>query len=1278
MLPLTRQARSAWKTRFVCTSCRALFAGGPSRQPRAVARVYAARHYSSPPDQHPSPLQSPPLPGLSQPPPPPQQQQQQTAETAKKPKQSKPSKSRRKQKAQQQEASSDLALTPSPILTYELLQENLAVLKEVRAIHRELFHETDTSDSSSGGNPEEFFSSLPLDNEQKLNGALALLKKALRRELRTNPQLAEQAAEDVPMYQLRREALGVLTEIKTVYRQWMRKIRTFDSSSGRDDGGENGSSLLFDNMEKLNGTLALLKRGLGPGLQANAQLAEPTAEDTPREKAQATPSNEAGIVTTKRQETLAEAESAAEKPVEKQTKNSTQEPAKPAEEPPAKAPSKTPKSTSKSKAATSSKKKKAKETTEFVVNRIDAAKIELTPIEREQPPVPRLAYGLDRVLFNPGVYHIRDPRSRVFNFDPYLERIMPIKEFDFDALRQYVTSSKDMTLIGIAAEHQKKYTGSTSSMTSTLAHFHYLLSAWRPINPCMLSKDFEIDSYRFTRIMRAPAATFLHWKDGTYAIDADKEFDTANILSMLGKSMEKFLTLPKQEFEKYRRKNSDQLTEEDRNGPESYHYTTLGDFLMRSQLDAHDPRLPGTGMFDLKTRAVISIRMDAQDFHKGMGYEIRTRFGNWESFEREYFDMIRSAFLKYSLQVRMGRMDGIFVAYHNTERIFGFQYIPLQEMDLSLHGQEDTTLGDREFRLSVYLLNKVLDKVTEKFPGRSLRLHFETRGEDSTPFMYIFAKPVTPDEIEAIQGATRAKVEEFERRMMGVVEEARALKEQESGEESLDDVEEDDMDEIDGEEAVTNSAAWEDLMLKVENELEDEEHGVTFVREAIEDALQESGLLRNVTSDETQRYVDAFLEALTGNGRRAASSGEAEPAVEGSEGSGATPSSVPEATEQIEQSSEEADEDDAQPSAAKDSSAEEPTLKDLIIKLATQIRAAPSQQRAYLPKEGEDIINEDEPEYALKLRKIERLLTELTEQPHQVDKAGEEGAGSGIVETGEVIAEDGQQVRQVEPAEPGASAGPTLPEHSEAEGETTEPPATPPEESATALSVDSTAKDGGEPNAAAEASDKAEFSPEESGDTNELYGLILTVRNKVDNRYVTRPEKLDPRQRWQVEYAIEEVNAERAQNLYKMVLKRRKKLLYPDDATDPKRWSGLFEGRLEKYSALGRQFRRREDRLLRGQPVYVYGQDEPLPFESVYGEAALDESGNGNEGEEEYIDEEENETRKGRKKKGRNGKETKEEKRKRREAKREEKKRRRLIRKELEMEGEIEEEEDEV
>lgn len=295
---------------------------------------------------------------------------------------------------------------------------------------------------------------------------------------------------------------------------------------------------------------------------------------------------------------------------------------------------------------------------------------------------------------------------------------MPVAEFDFQSLKEYITSSQDTVLRKIAKQEGKRYFGSTSSMTGVLSHFHFLISQWRPVNASMLSKSFpDRKLSSFTELSKSPAAAFLRFKDGAYAIDADKQFDEANILSMLGKSLEKFLTLNKDDYERYRRSTPEKVPEEETNGPESYHYSTLGNFLMRSQLDAYDPRVPGTGMFDLKTRAVVSIRMDVQQYEQGLGYQIKGLFGEWESFEREYFDMIRAAFLKYSLQVRMGRMDGIFVAFHNIEQIFGFQYISLPEMDAALHGTTNVAVGDQEFGLSLHLLEVLLEKATAKFPN---------------------------------------------------------------------------------------------------------------------------------------------------------------------------------------------------------------------------------------------------------------------------------------------------------------------------------------------------------------------------------------------------------------------------------------------------------------------------------------------------------------------------------------------------------------------------------
>ena len=354
---------------------------------------------------------------------------------------------------------------------------------------------------------------------------------------------------------------------------------------------------------------------------------------------------------------------------------------------------------------------------------IKADDISIDPIESDLSDVPKLSYGLERVLFNPGFYFLQDPRSRVFNFDPYLEMIMPVSDFDFSALKKFTPSSKDARLAELTQSHGARYCGSTSSMTGLLSHFHFLLSSWREINTEMLSAKFPVTSKNFTQIQRGPAATILRYNEerDTYAIDADKTFSSSNVLSMLGMSMEKLLTMETVDYERYRLSNSEPVTQQQLDQTDTYHFSTAGDFMFRSQLDARDPRLPGSGVFDLKTRAVIPIRMNVKDYEQMKGYEITGTMGEYESVEREYHDMIRAVFLKYSMQVRMGRMDGIFVAYHNTERIFGFQYIPLSEMDLAIHGQRDTLLGDQEFKFSLKLLNELLDMAAERYPKQVSR-----------------------------------------------------------------------------------------------------------------------------------------------------------------------------------------------------------------------------------------------------------------------------------------------------------------------------------------------------------------------------------------------------------------------------------------------------------------------------------------------------------------------------------------------------------------------------
>jgi hypothetical protein len=714
------------------------------------------------------------------------------------------------------------------------------------------------------------------------------------------------------------------------------------------------------------------------------------------------------------------------------------------------------------------------------INTIDSDELQLVPMENDGIPVPALAYGLERVLFNPGVYQLQDPRTRVFNFDPYLQTIMPVNEFDFNALKQYVTSSKDTRLLGKTRASKKKYTGSTSSMTSALAHFHFLLSQWREPNFANLSKTFPLEYKNFTRLQRGPCSIFLRYKDGVYAIDADKQYDTGTILSMLGKSMEKLLTLSRDEFERYRRANSDQISEEERNASESFHYTTMGDFMMRSQLDAYDPRLPGTGMFDLKTRAVISVRMDTDSHEQGSGYQIKGRHGEWESFEREYCDMIRAAFLKYSLQVRMGRMDGIFVAYHNTKRIFGFQYISLEEMDYAIHGTEDLKTGDQEFKLSLELLNRALDRATAKWPEQSLRMHFETR-DGVQPFMYIFATPMSEEVIEQIQTTNKSKVEKFESEMLGLS--TKDLTDEE------------------------RNNAWDDFRAKVEEEMKDDEKDFGEVTSE-HDARQNESLHEGQEVEEIKESQG--LTVITKIDIDA-------PEVEGVETS-----------DNVEQKR------SAEPEEISDEE-----LQQLEQELMLDGKSAGNREQ--------DILIEDNVE--------ETPKESASLESKAAQKVNEESLTS--------------------PTERGEES-----ETAEFESPIEENDKFQPVQSSTVSEVASLAEN----NKLAQEAEEEEI-PHSRPDN--LLAMTLTIRNKVDGKYVERPENLTEGQKWEVEYALAEIpDRDRAQLLYKAAMKRRRAALTSRiDLTGGSSWNDQFLKSIKQLSVMGKEWREMQDKIEENLPL---------------------------------------------------------------------------------------------
>ncbi|CAO1629068.1 unnamed protein product [Sympodiomycopsis kandeliae] len=362
--------------------------------------------------------------------------------------------------------------------------------------------------------------------------------------------------------------------------------------------------------------------------------------------------------------------------------------------------------------------------------------------------VATLAHGLDRVLFNPGVHLVKDPRTDIYNYDPTFNKIPDVDLFDFQALTPYITSSQDKELLQLAKDHNARFCGSTSSLTGMLSHVYFLVSGWRMPDFSAYTEPFKNEMKTFSEGARIPTSIVLRPQPDspTYAIDADKDATAASansnyVLAQLGKSMEKMMTVSPEEFETYLRVNrqssSDgggnvQANEEQGPEPEAYHYAKAGNsFLMRSQLDCSDDRLPGK-TFDLKSRAVVTIRSDRANWVEASGYQIKHLTGLWESFERERYDMTRSAFLKYYLQAKIGCMDGIFVAYHNAARVFGFEYFPIEEMAKQIFGSVE--MADQAFRLSVGLSEQILERVLQEcpHPDQNVHLTFATSEVQST------------------------------------------------------------------------------------------------------------------------------------------------------------------------------------------------------------------------------------------------------------------------------------------------------------------------------------------------------------------------------------------------------------------------------------------------------------------------------------------------------------------------------------------------------------------
>lgn len=351
--------------------------------------------------------------------------------------------------------------------------------------------------------------------------------------------------------------------------------------------------------------------------------------------------------------------------------------------------------------------------------------INIVNIENEETfhKIPKLAHNLDVILRKPGVYPIESVIPLQKDGGHFLRNIYQPDDIDLSRVPPYIPPSQDELLMKFARESKIRYVMSTSTISSVLSQLYYLFSFFRSPNFGNISESYMNEPKKFMISQRKPITNYLRKIDaenGIYALDSDSGLFTFknNILLSMGKILERSMTLSPEQFKKVLLKGSNP-TAADMIDDDHHRFMKLNnEICLRSQIDCHDFH-PETGepfVFEIKTRSVCPIRYDLFNYEDYLDYRITNYRGLHSSFEREYYDLIRGGFLKYCFQLKIGRMDGAFIAYHNTREIFGFEYVKTKEIERRIFGNE--LYADASFvccsKLLIVLLNNVLDALKDE------------------------------------------------------------------------------------------------------------------------------------------------------------------------------------------------------------------------------------------------------------------------------------------------------------------------------------------------------------------------------------------------------------------------------------------------------------------------------------------------------------------------------------------------------------------------------------
>lgn len=341
---------------------------------------------------------------------------------------------------------------------------------------------------------------------------------------------------------------------------------------------------------------------------------------------------------------------------------------------------------------------------------------------KQKASPPELTLNLEVVLKNPGIYLLDDIEKLNNNMlsnmsAKYLKNLPTPEDIHYENFDKYMRPFQDQTLLNMVDNLKLKLCSSTSGISSTMMHYMYKITNFKSPLFYGLSKSYDKEPLKFMMFQRKPTVIKLikHKIENHsfYSISKDNTFEDKNefILMQMGKYMEKLLTTDSKEFESRHIKGYVKIHSEDLES-DYFKYVKYDKMLLRSQIDCKGTiQNKKTGIneevvFEIKTRACAPIRYDVHNYKDYTDYEINSLLGTHSSYEREYYDLIRGAFAKYLFQLKIGGMDGAFIAYHNTKKVYGFEYIKLGDMEMRLFG--NTWFADKCFKAILKLIQESL------------------------------------------------------------------------------------------------------------------------------------------------------------------------------------------------------------------------------------------------------------------------------------------------------------------------------------------------------------------------------------------------------------------------------------------------------------------------------------------------------------------------------------------------------------------------------------------